>query len=110
MNDTIKMIVGGQRVTLRLTGNDHGLRRTWEGSFMGGHLKVIETYYDREGIDAVRYEVEVTRSFAPVGKPGFHLGATLQEASTFFNLDMAVDDSPGPDTSPDEQDQEDLPF
>ncbi|MDO4246375.1 MAG: hypothetical protein Q4C89_10160 [Deinococcus sp.] len=104
MNDTIKMIVGGQRVTLRLTGNDHGLRKTWEGSFMGGRLKVIETYYDKEGVDAVRYEVEVTRSFAPVGKPGFHLGATLQEASTFFNLDMAVDDST------DKQDQEDMPF
>lgn len=104
MNDTIKMIVGGQRVTLRLTGNDHGLRKTWEGSFMGGRLKVIENYYDKEGVDAVRYEVEVTRSFMPVGKPGFDLAGTLQQASTFFNLDMAVD------TSTDKQDQEDMPF
>lgn len=107
MNDTIKLVIEGQRTTLHLTDNDHGLRKTWEGRFSGGKVTVIETYYDKGGMDAVRYSLEVTRSFSPVGKPGFHLESTLKQATDFFGLSMTVDQESG---SPSEVAEEESPF
>lgn len=96
MNDIIRMVIGHHHVTLRLTENDRGLRRVWVGGFPGGKVTVIGTYSDRQGMDATRYAVEVTRLFEPEGKGGFDLGATLEQASPFFGVDLAVDKTPKP--------------
>ncbi|WP_339098211.1 hypothetical protein WDJ50_17895 (plasmid) [Deinococcus sp. VB142] len=90
MDKQLKLIVAGKPVTLRLTENDRGLRRVWIGGFPGCKLTLTATYYDRGGMDATRYALEVSRYFEPSGTGGFDLGATLEQASAFFGLDMVV--------------------